>query len=117
LPSDNPLFRLADVLENIERIRTYTESYTFDRFISDPNARMLSNVVYCASPRPHGSFKALRRFWLRINHGQMFALWEVCFVMTTTPSIPMSYGTSSSTILDHYGKPSRGRSASFGKKT
>jgi uncharacterized protein with HEPN domain len=35
LPSDNPLFRLADVLENIERIWIYTEDYTFDRFVSD----------------------------------------------------------------------------------
>jgi uncharacterized protein with HEPN domain len=39
LPSDNPLFRLADVLENIERIQTYTENYTFDRFVSDPKCQ------------------------------------------------------------------------------
>jgi uncharacterized protein with HEPN domain len=39
LPSDNPLFRLADVLENIERIRTYTKSYTFDSFVSDPKCQ------------------------------------------------------------------------------
>jgi uncharacterized protein with HEPN domain len=35
LPSDNPVFRLIDELENIERIWTYTENYTFDRFVSD----------------------------------------------------------------------------------
>ncbi len=37
--SDNPLFRLADVLENIERIRTYTENYTFERFFGDPKCQ------------------------------------------------------------------------------
>jgi len=35
LTSDNPLLRLADVLENIERIWTYTENDTFDRIVSD----------------------------------------------------------------------------------
>jgi uncharacterized protein with HEPN domain len=39
LPSDKPLFRLTDVLENIERIRTYTENYTIDRFVSDPKCQ------------------------------------------------------------------------------
>jgi uncharacterized protein with HEPN domain len=35
LPSDKPRFRLEDVLENIDRIRRYTENYTFDRFAAD----------------------------------------------------------------------------------
>lgn len=39
MPSDKPLFRLTDVLENIERIRTYTENYTIDRFVSDPKCQ------------------------------------------------------------------------------
>jgi uncharacterized protein with HEPN domain len=39
LPSDKPLFRLTDVLENIDRIRAYTENYTVDRFVSDPKCQ------------------------------------------------------------------------------
>ena len=39
MPSDKPLFRLADVLENIDRIRRYTENYTIDRFVSDPKCQ------------------------------------------------------------------------------
>jgi len=39
LPSDKPLFRLDDVLENIDRIRGYTENYTLDRFVGDPKCR------------------------------------------------------------------------------
>lgn len=39
MPSDNPLYRLADVLENIERIWAYTENYTFDHFVSDPKCQ------------------------------------------------------------------------------
>jgi uncharacterized protein with HEPN domain len=35
LPSDSPLLRLGDMLENIDRIREYTEDYTFDRFNKD----------------------------------------------------------------------------------
>jgi uncharacterized protein with HEPN domain len=35
LPSDKPRFRLDDVLDNIDRIRRYTENYTFDRFAAD----------------------------------------------------------------------------------
>jgi uncharacterized protein with HEPN domain len=39
LPSDKPLFRLTDVLENIDRIRTYTENYAIDRFLSGPKCQ------------------------------------------------------------------------------
>jgi uncharacterized protein with HEPN domain len=39
LPSDKPLFRLLDVLENIDRIQTYTENYTLDRFVGDPKCQ------------------------------------------------------------------------------
>ena len=39
MPSDKPLFRLADVLGNIERIRRYTENFTIDRFVSDPKCQ------------------------------------------------------------------------------
>lgn len=39
MPSDKPLFRLADVLENIDRIAGYTENYTIDRFVSDPKCQ------------------------------------------------------------------------------
>jgi uncharacterized protein with HEPN domain len=39
LPSDNLLYRPADVLENIERIWTYTENYTFAHFVSDPKCQ------------------------------------------------------------------------------
>jgi uncharacterized protein with HEPN domain len=39
LPSDNALLRLAEVLGNIDRIRTYTEDYTFDRFVTDPKCQ------------------------------------------------------------------------------
>lgn len=35
MPSDNPLLRLDDMLENIDRIRGYTEDYTFDCFAND----------------------------------------------------------------------------------
>jgi uncharacterized protein with HEPN domain len=36
LPSDKPLLRLYDVLD---RIRRYTENYTFDRFAEDPKCQ------------------------------------------------------------------------------
>jgi uncharacterized protein with HEPN domain len=39
LPSDKPLFRLADVLENIDRIREYTRDHTFDSFVRDPKSQ------------------------------------------------------------------------------
>jgi uncharacterized protein with HEPN domain len=39
LPSEKPLLRLYDVLENIERIHRYTEGYTFDRFAADPKCQ------------------------------------------------------------------------------
>jgi uncharacterized protein with HEPN domain len=35
LPSDKPLIRLNDILENIDRIRRYTEGYEFERFAGD----------------------------------------------------------------------------------
>jgi uncharacterized protein with HEPN domain len=35
LPSDKPLLRLYDMLENVDRIRRYTERYAFDRFCDD----------------------------------------------------------------------------------
>jgi uncharacterized protein with HEPN domain len=35
LPFDKPLLRLYDMLENVDRIRRYTERYTFDRFCDD----------------------------------------------------------------------------------
>ena len=39
MPSDKPLLRLDDVLENIRRIHTYTEKYTFERFLDDPKCQ------------------------------------------------------------------------------
>jgi uncharacterized protein with HEPN domain len=39
LPSDKPLLRLSDILENADRIRRYTENYTFDGFAADPKCR------------------------------------------------------------------------------
>ena len=35
MPSDKPLLRLYDILENVDRIRRYTEHYDFDRFADD----------------------------------------------------------------------------------
>jgi uncharacterized protein with HEPN domain len=35
LPSDKPLVRLSDILENVDRIRRYTEGYDFERFAGD----------------------------------------------------------------------------------
>jgi uncharacterized protein with HEPN domain len=35
LPSDKPLIRLSDILENVDRIRGYTEGYDFERFVGD----------------------------------------------------------------------------------
>jgi uncharacterized protein with HEPN domain len=35
LPSDKPLLRLDDMLENIRRICSYTEKYNFERFFND----------------------------------------------------------------------------------
>jgi uncharacterized protein with HEPN domain len=35
LPSEKPLLRLHEMLENIDRIRSYTETFTFDRFAGD----------------------------------------------------------------------------------
>jgi uncharacterized protein with HEPN domain len=39
LPSEKPLLRLYDVLENVDRIRSYTEDCTFDRFVEDPKTQ------------------------------------------------------------------------------
>jgi uncharacterized protein with HEPN domain len=39
LPSEKPLLRLYDILENVDRIRRYTEHYTFDRFAEDPKCQ------------------------------------------------------------------------------
>jgi uncharacterized protein with HEPN domain len=39
LPSDKPLLRLYDILENVDRIRRYTEHYNFDRFADDPKCQ------------------------------------------------------------------------------
>jgi uncharacterized protein with HEPN domain len=39
LPSDKPLRRLYDILENVDRIRRYTEHYNFDRFADDPKCQ------------------------------------------------------------------------------
>jgi uncharacterized protein with HEPN domain len=35
LPSDRPVTRLRDILQNIERIERYTEGYSLDRFVGD----------------------------------------------------------------------------------
>ena len=35
MPSDKPLVRLSDILENVDRIRRYTEGYDFERFAGD----------------------------------------------------------------------------------
>jgi uncharacterized protein with HEPN domain len=35
LPSDTPLIRLHDILENVDRIRRYTKGYDFERFAGD----------------------------------------------------------------------------------
>jgi uncharacterized protein with HEPN domain len=35
LPSDKPLIRLNDILENIDRIHRHTKGYDFDRFAAD----------------------------------------------------------------------------------
>jgi uncharacterized protein with HEPN domain len=35
LPSEKPLLRLQEMLENIDRVRSYTETFTFDRFAED----------------------------------------------------------------------------------
>ncbi|MBV9970952.1 MAG: DUF86 domain-containing protein [Xanthobacteraceae bacterium] len=45
LPSDKPLIRLNDILENVERILRYTEGYDFERFVSD--ARCQDAVERC----------------------------------------------------------------------
>ena len=39
MPSEKPLLRLYDVLENVDRIRSYTEDCTFDRFVEDPKTQ------------------------------------------------------------------------------
>ena len=35
MPSDRPVTRLRDILQNVDRIERYTESYSLDRFIGD----------------------------------------------------------------------------------
>jgi uncharacterized protein with HEPN domain len=105
LPSDNPLLRLADVLENIERIWSYTQNYTFDRFASDSKfqdavercllrisetARKLQGVAEVLVPgQPWSDIRAVGNV-LRHDYAA---------------SIPTSYGTSLRTILDHCSKP------------
>jgi uncharacterized protein with HEPN domain len=39
LPSDKPARRLNDILENIDRIESYTNDYTFERFVQDRRCR------------------------------------------------------------------------------
>jgi uncharacterized protein with HEPN domain len=35
LPSDRPITRLRDILQNLDRIERYTEGYSLDRFVGD----------------------------------------------------------------------------------
>jgi uncharacterized protein with HEPN domain len=35
LPSERPVTRLRDILQNVDRIERYTEGYSFDRFVGD----------------------------------------------------------------------------------
>jgi uncharacterized protein with HEPN domain len=35
LPSDRPITRLRDILQNLDRIERYTEGYSLDRFVAD----------------------------------------------------------------------------------
>jgi uncharacterized protein with HEPN domain len=39
LPSEKPLLRLYDILENIDRIRHYTEHHAFEHFSEDPKCQ------------------------------------------------------------------------------
>jgi uncharacterized protein with HEPN domain len=39
LPSEKPLLRLYDILENIDRIRHYTENHAFEHFSEDPKCQ------------------------------------------------------------------------------
>jgi uncharacterized protein with HEPN domain len=58
LPSDKPLVRLCDILENIDRIRRYTENYTFDRFAGDSKCQ---DAVERCLLRLRGGKEARRR--------------------------------------------------------
>jgi uncharacterized protein with HEPN domain len=39
LPSDKPARRLTDILENIDRIQSYTKDYSLERFAQDRQCR------------------------------------------------------------------------------
>ena len=85
--SDKPLIRLGDILENVDRIRRYTEGYDFERFAGD--SRCQDAVERCllriseAARKLSGFLEEVRRS----SPGRTCGRWETCCGMTT-PSTP-----------------------------
>jgi uncharacterized protein with HEPN domain len=59
LPSDRPVTRLRDILQNIERIERYTEGYSLDRFVGD--GRCQDAVERCLARISEASIKLAGR--------------------------------------------------------
>lgn len=81
MPSDDPARRLDDILENITRIRTYTEGMNEADFLSDGKTvdateRCLERIAEAArnlggrfdADYPALNFPALRRFGSALRH-------------------------------------------------
>lgn len=99
--SDKPLFRLADMLENIDRIRSYTVNNTIDRFVSDPKCQDAVERCLLRISEAARKLEDITAILMPTNRGRTFVPWETYFVTSMTPSIPTSYGTLSRMILDH----------------
>jgi uncharacterized protein with HEPN domain len=84
LPSDKPLLRLYDILENVDRIRRYTERYNFDRFADDPKCQDAVERCLLRISEAARSWKASSIPLLRNNHGPTFARSEMYCGMNTT---------------------------------
>jgi Protein of unknown function DUF86 len=101
LPSDKPLVRLYDILENIDRIRRYTENYTFARFADDSKCQDAVERCLLRISEAAGSSKASLMLLLRNSRGPTFARSEMYCGTNTTRWIPQSSGKSSRKTLCH----------------
>src|SRR5215210_6497172 len=84
LPSDKPILRLEDILENIARIERYTEPYNFERFAQDQQCQDAVERCLLRISEAAKSLRAWRTPSCRISRGRIFAPWATFFGTSTT---------------------------------
>jgi uncharacterized protein with HEPN domain len=78
LPSDRPLLRLYDILEKVDRIRRYTEGYTFDRFADDPKCQDAVERCLLRISEAARKLEGIVDTICRSNHGPTFGQSGTC---------------------------------------